>query len=91
MEKLKSTVYSKPSIAATSLYLLEELSSFCWRYPGLFTNLHSMFRGQIVSPFMHVLFQEPQENKKPSVTAYLAVQLFAYQVKHFTEKPFTLI
>lgn len=65
MEKLKSTVYFRPHMAATSLYLLEELSSFCGRYPELFTSLHSMLRGQIVSPFMHILLQEPQENKKP--------------------------
>lgn len=49
------------------------------------------FRGQIVSPSMHAVFREPQENKKPSGMAYLAVWLFAYQVKYLIEKPLALI
>lgn len=55
-----------------------------------------MFRGQILSPFMHVVFQEPQENNTPLVRAYLVrayvdIWLFAYRVKHSVDKPFTLI
>lgn len=40
---------------------------------------------------MHAVFREPQENKKPSGMAYLAVWLFAYQVKYLIEKPLALI